>query len=686
MEMTPMGKLEPFLNKAMYRNGLVSRFTGKLGNKLAAWFLIVALIPLLLTSLYLFQFSSKQLVDKQTESYVKLVSSTSLIMNQWLTERMSQMDILSLTTDIRSTDQAAKAEFIGQFTKSANVFDGNTYIGPDGIVVADTFPDSVGIDLSERPFFQDGLKGKSSYTDVILAKTTGKRSIIVASPVKGKEENVVGVLTGLINFEAFTDRFLKDLYIDNGAVYPIVVDNRGQIQLHPNKEWIGKKVSELELASDLGGILQKQEKEAASYHYADSGESYVVAYSPIQATGYGLYLHIPESSITSAVSSMKINVTVIMLFVTILVMIIAIILSRSITRPIAKVAVVAEQVSIGELTVEPLAVRSKDEVGMLSQAVNKMVEQLRNFIMEINATAQQVAVSAEELSANAEHTSKATEHIAVTIQEVADGTEQQVRNVENSVQSIHDVSVGVQQIALNARQVADSAGNASDSAQEGHQSMESMTKQMGAIHDTVQQLAEIVKRLGQRSAEIDNIAQVIHGVASQTNLLALNASIEAARAGEQGRGFAVVAGEVKNLSEQTAQSAQQIATLIDAIQSETNQAVQSMEQGTKEVAVGIDVVQQAGDYFEQILQAIRQVADQIQNVSVYAHQMSQDTDQAVNRVQQITAVAEQSAEGTQNVSAATEEQLAAMEQVSSSSTALAQMAEDLQEHVARFKV
>jgi methyl-accepting chemotaxis protein len=116
---------------------------------------------------------------------------------------------------------------------------------------------------------------------------------------------------------------------------------------------------------------------------------------------------------------------------------------------------------------------------------------------------------------------------------------------------------------------------------------------MRLIHDTVQDLSKVIRGLGERSKEIGEIVAVITKISSQTNLLALNAAIEAARAGEHGRGFAVVADEVRKLAEQSAQSAQQISELITHIQKETLNAVQSMDQATKEVQSGLDVVDSA---------------------------------------------------------------------------------------------
>ncbi|MFP3388866.1 methyl-accepting chemotaxis protein [Brevibacillus sp. SIMBA_040] len=657
----------------------------KLKRKMSFWFLLVSIIPLVGTTFFISSSFSTILIEKQENSFVDLTSSTAIAMNQYLDRRMTEMQILARTSDIGSDDEEAKNTFIRKFTQEMKLYDGNTFISKDGKVTADTFPNSIGIDLSERQFFKDGMQDKSSFSDVLIAKTTGNRSIIVASPVTGPNKEKLGVLTGLVNVDEFTSTFLQSLSVGDGG-YPILVDNKNQIQYHPNQELIGKPLAESTLPQGLTDILTAEKTEKASYHYTDAGMEYVVTYSPIPTTNFGLYLHIPIASITEAVSGVNTLAMVIVLAVVVAVSAIAYIIAQQITRPIVEVAQVANRISEGELTVQPLQIRTKDEVGALSQSVNTMVENLRTIIQQVNATASDLASSAEQLSVNAEHTSKATEQIATTIQEVAYGAEKQVKSVENSVAAMQEVSGGAKQVSTNAQYATESAVEASQIAIEGNQALQVVVSQMHSIDDTVTNIAEIVKRLGNSSQEIGQIVQVITAIAEQTNLLALNAAIEAARAGEQGRGFAVVADEVRKLAEQSAQSAQQIEKLISAIQLESNQAVLSMEKGTKEVALGLEVVNNAGKSFEQIQDAVSQVASQIQEVKTYSVQMSAGTEQVVELVSIIEEVAENSADGTQNVSAATEEQLAAMEEVTSSAGNLARIAEELQSHVSRFKL
>lgn len=165
----------------------------------------------------------------------------------------------------------------------------------------------------------------------------------------------------------------------------------------------------------------------------------------------------------------------------------------------------------------------------------------------------------------------------------------------------------------------------------------------------------------------------------------MNASIEAARAGEHGRGFQVVAKEVKKLSEQTARSSNQIIYMIQIIQTESQQAVKSMDETYTEVTGGITIMNRAGELFRQIQHSVVELEAQIQTVSASSQQLSSGAEQTIMAMDTIFNVVEKSASATHNVSAAAQEQLASMEEIAASSESLSKMAIELQEINEKFK-
>ncbi|MBU8879938.1 MCP four helix bundle domain-containing protein [Bacillus sp. FJAT-29790] len=360
------------------------------------------------------------------------------------------------------------------------------------------------------------------------------------------------------------------------------------------------------------------------------------------------------------------------------------IIIKLITTPLKEIQHLMAKAETGDFTISG-NVQSKDEIGLLSTSFNSMVNGIRGLIQQVSQTSGHVAASAEELTASAEMTNNATEHIANTIQELAVGTDKQVYSVSETKKTINEMSEGAHQIASNAQKVSETALLTSEKAFDGNKTISNAIHQMNSISRTVSELGETIKGLGERSKEIGSIIEVITEISAQTNLLALNAAIEAARAGEHGRGFAVVADEVRKLAEQSTGSAQKISHLITSIQSETQSAILSMGHASTEVKEGIVIVNTAGHSFEQIQDAVKAVADEILEVSSAVMQMAIGSEQILESINVVNEVAAATVTGTDEVSSATEEQLASMEEITASSNALSQMAEELQELIGEFK-
>ncbi|MBS4202350.1 cache domain-containing protein [Bacillus sp. FJAT-49732] len=420
------------------------------------------------------------------------------------------------------------------------------------------------------------------------------------------------------------------------------------------------------------------------------GTKHLTMYKPIKDQNgavIGMWLVGPEIKVIhDTVLSVILLFAIVLVIVGLLAIILSIIFTRSIVRPIVMINKQLKEISEGEgdLTKE-LSVYSQDEVGDLANSFNKMLKNLRAMIRQIDLISEQVAASSEELTASAEQTTHATNQITTSIQEVASGTETQVQGANESSVAMSEMANGMQQVAETTSSVSELATGTSKEAINGHESLQKVILQMNNINEAVNDSATVVKELREHSEQIGKITDVITSIAEQTNLLALNAAIESARAGENGRGFAVVADEVRKLAEQSKDSADQIAELIQKIQSDTSHAANVMDKGTQEVKVGVEVVHEAEEGFKMILQLIDQVTTQIQEASAVSEEMSASVEQVNASVEEISRIAQVSAANTQNVASASEEQLASMEEIVSSATALSKMATELQMHVSQFK-
>jgi len=359
---------------------------------------------------------------------------------------------------------------------------------------------------------------------------------------------------------------------------------------------------------------------------------------------------------------------------------------RRMVRPMIQISKQVSHIASGNLSVEPLTTRSRDEVGGLARDVNLMVANLRRLFQEVTQTANNVAASSQQLSASAEQSFKASEQITEIIEEVSQGSESQLQSVKGSSQAMNTISDHVLHIASHTEAVTSKARQAFANTLDGNKAVQAVISQMNSIQSTIQLVESAVSGLHTRSNEVDNIVRTITNIAGQTNILALNAGIEAARAGEQGRGFAVVATEIKKLAEQSAGSASQITELIQYIRMEIEQSSHSVIEVTQSVEEGMRKVELAGELFADISGSVEEVSEQIQEVSSAVLLMTHQTERVVKSIDLIVSVAEQTSSGMISVAAASEEQLATVQEISASADFLSSMADELQDRVNQFKL
>jgi twitching motility protein PilJ len=290
----------------------------------------------------------------------------------------------------------------------------------------------------------------------------------------------------------------------------------------------------------------------------------------------------------------------------------------------------------GDLTVQ--ATVTEDITGAIADSINYAVDALRGLVTTINQSAIQLDSATRQTQALSGHLAKAS------------GA--QSKQIASATESAGGMAASAEEVSGNAERASDVARHSVEVAHKGGDAVRRTIDGMNTIRETIQETSKRIKRLGESSQEIGNIVELINDIAEQTNILALNASIQASMAGEAGRGFAVVADEVQRLAERAANATKQIEVLVRTIQTDTNEAVVSMERSTTDVVGGALLAENAGAALEEIEQVSNQIASLVQNISGSSRQQTGAAQNIARNMQVLKEISAQTAESTHATSTA----------------------------------
>ena len=315
-----------------------------------------------------------------------------------------------------------------------------------------------------------------------------------------------------------------------------------------------------------------------------------------------------------------------------------------------------QTVAEGDLTQQ--ATVTEDITGAIADSVNYTVEELRSLVEVVQSTAERVT----DTTAQVEQTS--TELLAASTE--------QLREIRDTGEAVLQMAGRINNVSAQAQQTAQVARQSLVTAETGRNAVQNAINGMNTIRDQIQDTSKRIKRLGESSQEIGEITELISDITEQTNVLALNAAIQAASAGDAGRGFSVVAEEVQRLAERSADATKQIAALVRAIQTDTQDAVAAMERSTQGVVDGAKLSDAAGAALGDIDRVTHDLSALIESISNQALREADSANTLAENIQHIFAVTEQTGQGTRSTAQMVRE--------------LARSAEELRTSVARFKV
>ncbi|NLY56355.1 MAG: methyl-accepting chemotaxis protein [Firmicutes bacterium] len=655
-----------------------------LKTKLILGMALLLLVFLSVTGIFSF-LTAKRILESQ----IFVTAQNSALTNARVADRFingikQELAALAATPDIQSMDWQRQQPILSRvFANHANWE--NLYV-VDLTLTARTAMGEI-VDVANRPYIGEAIRTRQMIVaSPVSSKLTGKYIVPIVLPIipAGSSE-VVGVLG--MNLElSYLQDVVRGMKVDGINGNGVIVDSTKITVAHVEEKYIGNSQALQDGNDAFRSIIARMvQGEQGVELYRINGRSKLMAYAPVEVAKWSIAVVADLDDVLAPVNRLRNIIIAIILLGLAIASGFAYYFALVTVRPVLRVQAVAEALADGDLT-QTVEVKSQDEIGRMARAFNQAISNLTELIGQVSNTAENVAAASEELSAASEEVGQATQQVVEAVNQMARGADQQAKDSVDMSQAIEGLSARVAQVANSSQLMTQYADQVIAVANEGGELIRQTTDQMEVIKEVSTQIGNAITSLGAMSQEIGKIIGVITGIADQTNLLALNAAIEAARAGEQGRGFAVVAEEVRKLAEQSREAATQITELIDQIQTEMDKAVDAQGRNSVEVANGQAAIGQTGAAFATIIDSIQQVVRQIQEVNDAAHHLSVNSEEMVKMVTSVAATAEESAAGAQEISASAEEQNASVQEIAGSAQALAQMAEQLQLAVRRFRL
>lgn len=656
-----------------------------IGGKLTASIIILLLLTTSTLGIFSLINSSNAVMD-QVESNIKgKARDIAQYIEEYFKRTYVEVEAIAATSEIKSMDRQTQFAYLNEKLKSNTDYIGFGIVTADGIA---HYPDGTTADLSDREYIKEALQGKTVISDTIISRVTNEPVIMLATPIETGTNEKSLLLARMDGY--YVSSIIEEIQMGKSG-YAYIINEEGTIQGHPDREKVKEQVNYIEESENSGeskAIKEILKNNEGIYTYKSSdGTNQIVGYYTLE-NGWKIAITANEQEVLSGLNALKRNFVISTIIILLIGIGFAYVVTRSVSRPINHVVKISEHLASGDFTHEvPEKFRKRrDELGVLSRALMKMVSSMKEMISKVEMNANNVNTASTEVKKDVENVTSMSGKIASAIKEVKEGAELSAKTAEESALAMEQMAVDVSNVANVANTVAEQTDYIANQVYESDEVVKKSIHQMIEIQEGMATELEVIRKLENESNEISLISNVITEISDQTNLLALNASIEAARAGEAGKGFAVVAEEVRKLSEQTAESALQIKKLIEKIQIYTKDAVKAAESGEGKVEKGLQSINELGSRFDEIVRSVEKISGEIEELSASAQQMSANTEEVTSSIEELSATAQNASNYILDVTNSTESQLQSVDEMKKQTEQLIEMAKQLQDAVRQFKL
>lgn len=501
-----------------------------------------------------------------------------------------------------------------------------------------------------------------SYQNIYFVRT-------MRSPQTMKE---IGLIIISINSK-YINSVLENMELDQNAQVYILNENQVIIG-HLNQENLGIK----------------NEDEFLTYIYGEESSGNITLNGDLisfatASNGWKAVTTEPIASLMSEMNSTRRGIVVIVVLCIILSVVVGSLISFSISKPLKHIMKLMSKAENGDLTVSS-NINSKNEIGKLAQSFNKMIENIRNLINEVNYAVAQVEENADVMKTSSEKSAIAASQVSATISELAQGSTEQAKQTEHGYELMERLAKNINQVTKRIEMAMEMIGRTEVSRDHAAHTVGKLNEKSKIAVESTRAINEEIKKLDEEAKEIIKVIQVIEDISEQTNLLALNAAIEAARAGAAGKGFAVVADEIRKLALHSKDATGMISQIISRIQQEVKETVAMVETSDQIFEEQSRIVHETDNNFREMAASMGKVIEQIENINRAIIEIEGQKEDTTKAIGYIAKIVEENAASIEEVTATSQEQASFSEHLSMLAGKLNQVIEGLKERVSRFEI
>ena len=497
--------------------------------------------------------------------------------------------------------------------------------------------------LVERDWYVDGkTNDEFAFGEPYYDSMTGQ--MCVSASVKVDYTKAVRVLATDVYLD-YVVGLVSDIVNESDLEAFLVTKDSQMIIAHADKDMLAKTLDTEGVDSLYGNIRDALSDKSGEVIAVDGDDAeYMACVNVIEGTDWYLVTYVTEEKVLADLYQMELIMIIIAVVAAVILIIAVIGVMNRIVKPVEKVTDVIGRIAEGDFT-QNLTIKGNDEISRMSSNMQSFITQMRSTISEISDTANWLnkqSVDNEKVSESLKDSSsnqyRAMEVLGQMVEKLTVAAEDVSHQMERLAELIHTTRTD--------GEAADTLMKESvDMSQNGKSDMENIDGGMANINASITTLSQEIAKVGEATAQIENMVNMIMDIAEETNLLSLNASIEAARAGEAGRGFSVVAEQIGKLATNSSVAADDISKLTVEIKETVGQAVVQMNNSVDEVQKNVSMVTDARETFDKLYEKIDMTSRRVEKM--------------IGAIEQVDSVAD-------NMEKITAEQVHATEQISES--------------------